>query len=275
MKRPLLWNNLDEAAEWLTDSTGEPWTTRDVLNAPLIIDNPHYAGYNPAFSNNKFNPYRRSLRTALMAAMPRDTVFARYEFIVGKGLVRKEVVRWGMVRLYPPQVAEILAGGATATVFGPGEDLEHDIYIFIEPLNQEHTVTSDMVRIKGRDLFQLSAAFGWMDAQSLSAPPGINVENKPHVLMEKKESNKYRPSIVHSKPNRDVVDPVIDEAIDRAGSMESAAVYLSFRDLVLEERGPFNGKMVGSVFFYTNSENELVPFTKDALFRRLNRRARK
>lgn len=72
---------------------------------------------------------------------------------------------------------------------------------------------------------------------------------------------------------RDILDSAIDKAIKNAGNEEPAAVFVALRELALKgEALPFNGLAEGPALLYTDAANKVVPFTKDALSKRLKRR---
>lgn len=74
---------------------------------------------------------------------------------------------------------------------------------------------------------------------------------------------------------RNILDPAIDKAINNAGGLDSAAVYLALRELALGEESPFTGEIVGNALCYTNSKGEPAKLTKDALAKRLKGRTNK
>ena len=85
------------------------------------------------------------------AAMPIGTVFGRYEFTSPGGMVRKGSARWQLVPLYPIHAAQLIAAGNTfaGLVESPDDDYaDGEHYAFIEPLESEHEITLDMVRLK-------------------------------------------------------------------------------------------------------------------------------
>lgn len=143
---PLQWNTLDEAAQWLTEKTGEKWSAKHVLSAALNY------------------PKGNKLSIAyLKAAMPRDTKFALYVWDADKGtpenpFVRKFSSPWDQVRLCLVHVRDLLVHGETAVsiVRSPDDDfgIENE-YVFIEPLDQEHVVTVDMIGVTAGDLVAL------------------------------------------------------------------------------------------------------------------------
>lgn len=144
--KPLEWNTLDEAASWLSESTGEVWTARHVLSAAL----------------NYSTSARRSI-SYLKAAMPRDTKFALYVSDNDKGtptnpFVRQFSLPWQTVRLCLVHVRDLLIHGETAVSIArspeDGDGIENE-YVFIEPLDQEHVITVDMVGVTAGGLVAL------------------------------------------------------------------------------------------------------------------------
>lgn len=103
-----------------------------------------------------------------------------------------------------------------------------------------------------------------------------------HVVAEVSDTPKAAPGRVidsirtHCIATRtNILDPVIEKAIEKAGSRNTASVYQQLRDLALSEDGPFTGKIEGSSLAYTDAENKLKWLTKEALQKRLRRRAEK
>lgn len=141
--KPLAWNTLDEAADWLSKNTGETWSARHVLSAALAY--PKENGCSIAY---------------LKAAMPRDTKLAVYEWNPAKGTPEKPFVRkfgaqWEAMRLCLIHVRDLLVHGAATVsiVRYPEDDCgRENEFVFIEPLDQEHLVTLDMVGINADDL---------------------------------------------------------------------------------------------------------------------------
>lgn len=78
--------------------------------------------------------------------------------------------------------------------------------------------------------------------------------------------------VTEHKLRRNSLDPAIDEAIERAGSSIVADVFLALREIALAGRLPFTGEVEGDALCYTDDENKVVNFTKDALRKRLSRR---
>ena len=71
---------------------------------------------------------------------------------------------------------------------------------------------------------------------------------------------------------RNALDPAIDKAIELAGNMNLADVYLKLRDLSLNEEKPFTGVNVGGALCYTDDSDQPAKLTKEALGKRLNKR---
>ncbi len=83
--------------------------------------------------------------------MPISATFGRYEFKSPGGMVRKGSARWQLVPLYPIHAAQLVAAGNTfaGLVESPDDDYaDGEHYAFIEPLESEHEITLDMVRLK-------------------------------------------------------------------------------------------------------------------------------
>lgn len=128
-------STLEEAAAYLSEKTGDSWTPKSVLDFALA---------KPKQSSRKPAPIA-------FAAMPIGTVFGRYEFTSPGGMVRKGSARWQLVPLYPIHAAQLIAAGNTfaGLVESPDDDYaDGEHYAFIEPLESEHEITLDMVRLK-------------------------------------------------------------------------------------------------------------------------------
>ncbi len=73
----------------------------------------------------------------------------------------------------------------------------------------------------------------------------------------------------------DILGPVIEKAIKNAGSPTTASVYLELRSLALQEEPPFKGFSDKGALSYTSANGEVKLLTKEALHKRLQRRAAK
>lgn len=74
---------------------------------------------------------------------------------------------------------------------------------------------------------------------------------------------------------RRFLDPVIDEAVTRAGNTNLADVFFHLRNMALESTPPFTGEISkGGALFYTDEENCESKLTRDGLKQRLYRRRR-
>lgn len=78
-----------------------------------------------------------------------------------------------------------------------------------------------------------------------------------------------------NKLRRNVLSPVIDEAIKLAGNTELADVYLKLKELAKDEKPPFTGVFDGDALCYTDTDDELAKLTKEALGKRLKRKTEK
>ena len=81
--------------------------------------------------------------------------------------------------------------------------------------------------------------------------------------------------ILPAKLRRDALDPAIDRAIAAAGNLDTASVWNELRELALDEEKPFNGQIQNGALAYTNGNNQVRTFNKDALRKRLNLRAKR
>lgn len=89
---------------------------------------------------------------------------------------------------------------------------------------------------------------------------------------QEKQDVKSKPktSIIH-KSRINALDEVIDRAINECSSNNTATVFLALRELALSETLPFTGDVEKDSLLYTNDNNDVVPFTRDALKQRLIR----
>lgn len=91
--------------------------------------------------------------------------------------------------------------------------------------------------------------------------------NCPPKFIENKSNIKTKKTT--HKLNRNILDRVIDEAIDQAGNMELADVFLNLKELALNGTAPFTSGIDGNSLIYTNNNNKLAKLTKNALGKRL------
>lgn len=75
-----------------------------------------------------------------------------------------------------------------------------------------------------------------------------------------------------NKLRKNILDPAITKAINEAGSIELAPVYLKLKELALNGEPPFTGEIEGNALCYTNDNNIPAKLTKDALSKRLKNR---
>ena len=74
------------------------------------------------------------------------------------------------------------------------------------------------------------------------------------------------------KARRDILDPAIDKAIERAGSLDIPSVWLKLKEFALEGEPPFTGAPKSGDLAYTDANDKIRSFTRDALGKRLRRR---
>jgi hypothetical protein len=84
--------------------------------------------------------------------------------------------------------------------------------------------------------------------------------------------NATKQKVQNNKQYRNALDPSIDKAIELAGNMEPADVFLRLKELALECFPPFTGVIEGDSFCYTNHNDKPDKLSKDALGKRLSRR---
>lgn len=112
---------------------------------------------------------------------------------------------------------------------------------------------------------QYTAIIEEIDSKESNIPtPDVKV---PPVAQSKADSK----PVTH-KINRNSLDPAIDEAIKLAGNMELADVYLQLKEIALKATPPFTGVIHGKSLCYTNDNNSISEFRKDALGKRLRLR---
>jgi len=74
------------------------------------------------------------------------------------------------------------------------------------------------------------------------------------------------------KLSRDLLDRPIEQAVQRAGATGTADVYTILREMALEGDAPFNGQVDADGLWYTDHDNEVKLFKREALRSRLRRR---
>lgn len=171
---PLEWNNLDEAASWLSGTTGEAWGAKHVLSAALKYPK----------SSHRYTTY-------LKAAMPRDTHFGLYRWDIENGGQRERVMAmmWQTIPLPLVNISDLLVHGETRVSIARRPDDDFGIeneYVFIEPLDQEHVVTVGMAGINRHDLLELTAKIkAYQETpllegrQTKPLPTGCKVKDNP------------------------------------------------------------------------------------------------
>jgi len=163
---PMLWNKLDEAAAWLTQATDMKWGVKQVLDAALTQNSRQLLEY----CGGKNLPLRKHLRmTCLEAVMPFDTQFGYYETddvmtLVDNpgGFIRKSSSRYERIELTLMDVMQLLLYGQVQVRIARYPNPKYgmnNICVLIEPVNQKHMVTLDMVVISRQELKTLAREF--------------------------------------------------------------------------------------------------------------------
>lgn len=75
--------------------------------------------------------------------------------------------------------------------------------------------------------------------------------------------------VITHKLNRNTLDAAIDEAINQAGNMELADVFMKLKEMAMSGYSPFTGVIGNKTLSYTNDGNIIVEFSKNALGKRL------
>ena len=101
---------------------------------------------------------------------------------------------------------------------------------------------------------------------------GISREKYYEISAEGVQFNGWNEADIELRP-RNNLDPAIDKAIKLAGSLECADVYLKLKELALNGESPFTGLIDGDALCYTNIHDVADKLTKNALTKRLGRRA--
>ncbi|MCS0808106.1 hypothetical protein NX774_09260 [Massilia agilis] len=83
------------------------------------------------------------------------------------------------------------------------------------------------------------------------------------------------PVRVYKKSRTNSLDAPIRMAIELAGSLETAAVFVKLRELAIKETSPFNGDVRNGILSYTDDSGEVAGLTKASLGKRLNKHSQR
>lgn len=196
---PLQWNTLDEAAQWLTEITGERWSAKHVLSAALT----HLKHVHP-------RP-----ETYLKAAMPRDTLFGLYELDTVKGtpsnpFVRKFSSGWRTVPLHAKNVVDLLVHGETSVSLALSPDADEGVvneYIFIEPLDMHcgHKISISIAGITAKDLKELLEKIMRVQRLSTDTKSGASHTTKALELLNQAINEFWESHDPKAPPKKDTV----------------------------------------------------------------------
>lgn len=166
MHEPMVWNNLNEAAEWLTAATGKTWSVKQVLDAAYIRNTNELLDF---IGPNTIPLSKHVLITCLEAVLPRGTQFAYYERLEEKvtqdnpnGLVRKYSTKTNRIQLTREHLEQLLFHGEVRVGVAkyPNPKFGEEYVMLIEPLEQEHIVNIDMIGISKDELKALAQSAG-------------------------------------------------------------------------------------------------------------------
>lgn len=155
-------NKLDEAATYLTKATGKEWTPRGILAHAL--------------ANPTQRPNGDPLPSWISVAPPITTRFLRCKFdALETGtpygpFVPQNPMPWSLVQLYQAQIGELLACDCTTAAIATrpqGEEITTGDFVILE---QELTVTVDMLRIPGHILEAIVAEHGSCEPEQFKHP---------------------------------------------------------------------------------------------------------
>jgi hypothetical protein len=169
----MVWNNLEEAAVWLSEATKTKWSVKQVLDAALTnyeMKVKELYRPNPIRSRLFVGlKHRNAHTTCLEAVMPRGTEFGHYEIDTAEvtpvnptGWVRKFSGARNNVELTQVDVKQLLLYGEVRVGMAKHPDPEFGTgkkCVLIEPVDKEHIVTLDMVGISREELKMLASEF--------------------------------------------------------------------------------------------------------------------
>lgn len=140
----------------------------------------------------------------------------------------------------------------------------------------KHYKIVHLTKYLGRSLSDKDAAFfAGIDAmlEPLLKPVDYKQLKPSDTLPAKVNGTTPAPVTQGNKLRRNNLDPAIDKAIKLAGNMKLADVYLQLKELALAGEKPFTGALEGDALCYTNDNNLPDKLTKNALGKKLKRRA--
>lgn len=261
----LRWNTLVNVALRLSDVTGEAWSPDRILSNVLDL-------YHVSKGKDAPPP------TCLRCAPPHGTKFGRYKWDFDNGTPSNPFVflceaPYQTVALYPSQVDDLLKTGETLiSMAGRPENTygREGEYMFIEPMEQGLKVGVSSVGISAIDL-QEFAGRAW-GLRNFADTPHIDPRAEPIAVLPPAAGGKPPGTMHIIKAHRNVLDPLIDRAIVKAGGQDPHAVFPVLRDMALSEKLPFTGNIEGGALHYTDDKGAVKSLTKDALAARLKRR---
>ena len=92
-----------------------------------------------------------------------------------------------------------------------------------------------------------------------------------YILAEQPPAQAPAAGRVYKKSRTNSLDAPIRMAIELAGSLKTAAVFVKLRELAIKETSPFNGDVQNGILSYTDDNNEVAGLTKASLGKRLKK----
>lgn len=269
-------STIPEALAELEKHTGRAWTDSELFDVATSCD------------------------IELHAAPPITARTTIQEFVIGVGLVERSRSDAALAVLFRWQAQQLWISGETAASHPDGHNQWEGKYcFFIEPVR----VTREQVRIKAYSLGKILDAWNntqagawiadmtqpsgmrhkrgpsWMfptvtPAAKVGAVPVEQAANPTAAKVEAGAGTTPAPATRTNKLRRNNLDPAIDKAINMAGNMELADVYLQLKELAISGEKPFTGEVTGDMLHYTNDENKPDTLSKEQLRKRLDTRKR-
>jgi hypothetical protein len=277
----LRWNTLDNVALCLSDVTGDAWSPDRILNAVLNLYR---------VSKGKVPPPP----TCLRCAPPHGTKFGLYKWDADNGTPSNPFVYvcdapYQTVALFPSQVDDLLKTGETLISMAERPEDAHGRegeYVFVEPMELGLKVGVSSVGMSAIDLQEFAGRVVAAKRTVNEACLAVDVSDSATGAMVTADSvgsagnavpiaaQKLTVTRQAVKAHRNVLDPLIDRAIVKVGSEDTAAVFLLLKEAALTGEQPFTGEAKDGKLFYTTLNDRLDYLTKERLRHRLKLRKR-
>ncbi len=127
------------------------------------------------------------------------------------------------------------------------------------------------------DLPNIKVAAERLMNQSENTVDEIDLKHRGEIVETEKPAtaitqSQFSNNTFNKLSRRNHLDAAIDEAINLAGNTHTADVYIQLKELALNEFKPFTGNTDNGTLSYTDDNDILQEFTKNALRKRLKNR---